>query len=249
MKKIAEKIALVALVCITFVFVLLTVLYATGVIPPSNGADSAVAIVLLSLLAAMYLGVSAYLLVVNFSEIFYVKRILLFYDAEGTTRASHKVVKNIIKGCAKEFPQLKIRRCVFHVDDKMGIVANISLESLVAEDIAVYVPRLKCLIIKSFNEALGLKFNAINFDIIKLIKKYSPADTDVESAMQSAASTTTVEPEPTADDDDEKNDPVYDDIMRDRNYDDYRSDYTTDYRSDHKQDDIADGEDKDLIDF
>ncbi len=186
MKKIAEKIALVALICITFMFVLLAVLYASDVIPQKAAADSGATIVVLSVLAAMYIGLSVYLLLLNFSEVFNVKRILLFYDAEMTTRASHKVVKNIIRGCAKEFPQFKIRRTVFRVDDKMGLVANISLESVVAEDINNYLPQLKNLLVQSFAESLGLKFNAINFDVVKLSKKYTPTDTQLEISRQTA---------------------------------------------------------------
>lgn len=186
MKKIAEKIALVALICITFMFVLLAVLYASDVIPQKAAADSGATIVVLSVLAAMYIGLSVYLLLLNFSEVFNVKRILLFYDAEMTTRASHKVVKNIIRGCAKEFPQFKIRRTVFRVDDKMGLVANISLESVVAEDINNYLPQLKNLLVQSFAESLGLKFNAINFDVVKLSKKYTPTDTQLEISKQTA---------------------------------------------------------------
>ncbi len=184
MKKLAEKVALVALVCITFVFVLLAVLYATNVIPQKEISENSVAIVVLCVLSVLYAGLSAYLLIVNFSEAINVKRILLFYDADTTTRASQKVVNNIVRGCGKEFPQLKIKRTVFRVDDKMGLIANIYLESLVAEDIAIYIPKLKCLLERSFAEAIGLKLNAVNFEVVKLSKKYAPADTLVEQAKQ-----------------------------------------------------------------
>ncbi len=184
MRKLAEKVAIVALICITFVFALLAVLYASGAIPQNENADNIVAIVLLSTLAVVYVGLSVYLLIVNFSEVLNIKRIVLFYDAQSTTRASHSVINNIVRGCAKEFPQLKIKRTTFRVDDKMGLVANIAVEPMVAEDIANYIPKLKTLLAASFWESLGLKFNAINFDVVKLSKKFTPADTLVEASQQ-----------------------------------------------------------------
>ncbi len=235
MKKLAEKVALVALVCITFVFVLLAILYATNVIPQKEIADNAVAIVVLSVLSAMYVGLSVYLLIVAFSEALNVKRILLFYDAESTTRASHKVVANIVKGCTKEFPQLKVKKAVFRVDDKMGLIANIDVESLVAEDIAIYIPKLRSLISQSFQDALGLRFNAINFDVVKLTKKFTPTDTEVETANQAPAQEVAELPAETV--------PVQEDELEEVAAAEVQpSEVPQDDEPEHKQDDIADGE-------
>lgn len=184
MKRITEKVATVALVCITFVFMLVAVLYATNVIPQKEASDNAVAIVVLSVLAALYLGLSVYLLLVTFSEGINIKRILLFHDANSITRASSKVVNNIISGCAKEYPQLKIKRTVFRPDDKLGLTATVYLKAKVAEDISIYIPKLKSLLIQSLGDALGLQLNSVNFEVVKLTKKYTPTDTEVAVAEQ-----------------------------------------------------------------
>ncbi len=235
MKKLAEKVAIVALICISFVFVLLAVLYATNVIPQIEVENNSVAIVVLSVLSVLFVGLSVYLLIVNFSEVINVKRIVLFYDANTTTRASYKVVNNIVYGCAKEFPQLKIKRTTFRVDDKMGLVANIYLESLVAEDIAIYVPKLRNLLEQSFSEAIGLKFNAINFEVTKLSKKFTPADTLVEAANQTPAQEAApVEEEAVAEQPATEQTETTDTAE------------ATETADDHKQEDIAAGEESDV---
>ena len=61
MKKLAEKVAIVALICISFVFVLLAVLYATNVIPQIEVENNSVAIVVLSVLSVLFVGLSVYL--------------------------------------------------------------------------------------------------------------------------------------------------------------------------------------------
>ncbi len=186
MRKLAEKIAIVALVCTTFVFVLMAVLYATNVIPQKDIADNSVSIVVLSVLSALYLGLSSYLLIVNFSENLHVKRILLFYDSESATSAGSKIVDNIVRGCAKEYPQFKVKRTKIRVDDKMGLIATVYLDATAPEDISSYIPQFRTLLSESFRDALGLKFNSINFEIGKLKKKFVPTSKEIEDARNTA---------------------------------------------------------------
>ena len=233
MKKIAEKVAIVALVCISFVFVLVALLYSTNVIPQKDNSENSVAIVVLSIFSVLFVGLSVYLLVLSFSQAVNVKRILLFYDVESATRASHKVVYSIVKGCAKEFPQLKVKRAIFRLDDKMGLIANISLESMVAEDIANHIPQFKELLSRSFADALGLKFNSINFDVTKLTQKFTPTDTEVAQAKQTPA----VSAEELPEDPTEEPAPVEEQPAEE-----------VEVQPDTKQEDIRAGEDKHPID-
>ena len=173
MKRIAEKVALVALICISFVFALLTVLYATNVIPQQEIADNSVVIVLLAVLAVVFLGLCAYLLYVNFSEKINVKRILLYYDSESETRANANVVNNIVFGCAKLVPELKVQKVKIRLDEKLGLIATVFVKTS-AENIADSIERLRKILEKNLLETLGLKFNAINFEISQLTKKFVP---------------------------------------------------------------------------
>ncbi|MCH5152346.1 MAG: hypothetical protein J1F68_00090 [Clostridiales bacterium] len=173
MKKIVEKVVLVALICITFVFALTTILYVTNVIPQDEVSNNSVAVILLSVLAAIYVGLATYLVYVNFSERINVKRILLFYDAESATSASSRVVDNIVKGCSKQVNKVKVRRTALRVDDKQGLVATVHVE-VAAEDVTHAIPELRALLVQNFQDTLGLKFNAINFEIDKLNSKFVP---------------------------------------------------------------------------
>ena len=173
MKKIAEKVLLIALICVTFVFALTTILYVTNVIPQEEIRNNSVAVILLSILAVIYLGLSAWLIYLNFSEKINVKRILLFYDAESATRASGKVVDNIINGCAKQVSNIKVCRTKVRVDEKLGLIATVHVQ-IAAKDVTNSIPQLRVLLEESFLDTLGLKFNAINFEIDKLTDKFVP---------------------------------------------------------------------------
>ena len=179
MKKIAEKVVLIALICITFVFALTTILYVTNVIPQQEISNNSVAVILLSVLAVIYVGLAAYLVYVNFSEKLNVKRILLFYDAESATRASSKVVDNIVKGCSKQVENIKVHKTTLRVDEKQGLIATVYVE-VSPECVTTAIPELRQLLIHNFQETLGLKFNAINFEINKLNHKFV-ADTETEA--------------------------------------------------------------------
>ena len=189
MKRIAEKVVLVALICITFVFALTTILYAADVIPQVDVSSNGVTIILLTVLGAVYVGLSSYLVYVTFSESINVKRIMLFYDTKSATRANSKVVDNIVKGCAKTVKEIKIRRTVLRVDDKLGLVANIHIE-VDDKDITENIEKLRSLLDTSFQQTLGLQFNAINFEIDKLRKKFVPKTTTPTEEVEASSEQT-----------------------------------------------------------
>lgn len=194
MKRIAEKVVLVAFICITFVFALTTILYAADVIPQVDVSSNGVTIILLAVLGAVYVGLSSYLVYVTFSESINVKRIMLFYDTKSATRANSKVVDNIVKGCAKTVKEIKIRRTVLRVDDKLGLVATIHIE-VDDKDITENIEKLRSLLDTSFQQTLGLQFNAINFEIDKLRKKFVPKTTTPTEEIVEASSEQTNETE------------------------------------------------------
>ena len=191
MKKIAEKVVLIALISIAFIFMLTSVLYVANVIPQQEVSNNSVAVILLAVLAAAYLGLAAFLVYVNFSERLNIKRILLFYDAESATRASSKVVDNIVNGCAKQVSDIKVRKTKIRVDEKLGLIATVHVE-VAAETVNEAVNKLRSLLVESFANTLGLKFNAINFEIDKLKEKFVP-DTKPVSHEEEAVEAEAVE--------------------------------------------------------
>ena len=121
MRKITEKVAIVALVCIALVFVVTTVLYMAGVIAPQeNWAANGVSGPLVIVLAVLFAGLSAYLIYENFSTHANVKRVLLYCDSESATSADRRVVTNIVNGCAKQVEGIKVKKTRIAADDKQG---------------------------------------------------------------------------------------------------------------------------------
>ena len=184
MKKIAEKVAIVAQICITLVFVLTTVLYMSNVIPQQeNWQENGVLNVLMIILAVVYLAISAFILYVNFSENANLKRILLFCDSDSATHATVRVVNNIVRGCAKQVDGIKFKKIKIRSDEKAGFIATISIE-VTADSVAENINTLRALVTKSFYETLGLKFNTINFNIDKLHGRYTPDTRVVEEVAE-----------------------------------------------------------------
>lgn len=184
MRKIAEKVAIVAQICITLVFVLTTVLYMANAIPQQeNWNENGVLNILMLILAIAYLAISAYILYVNFAEAANLKRVLLFCDSDSATHATVKVINNIVKGCAKEVNGIKVKKIRIRSDEKAGFIATLSIE-VTADSVAENINKLRALVSKSFYETLGLKFNTVNFCIEKLRGHYAPTDKVVEEVAE-----------------------------------------------------------------
>ena len=79
MRKLAEKVVIVAQICITLVFAIITLLNMTAVFPENEIAvNNGVLTSLIIVLFLLYLGLSVYLIYVNFSERENEKQVLLF---------------------------------------------------------------------------------------------------------------------------------------------------------------------------
>lgn len=187
MRKITEKISIVAQVCITLIFVVTTILYITGLIPYNDGLiDNGVFVTLLLILAITYGLLSAYIIYVNFSENENVRQVLLFCDSESATHANAKVVRNIVKSCAKKVNGLRVRRVKMRVDEKQGLAITIKVDVSTSE-VSNAIDKMRCLVADSFKNTLNLTFNSINFVIARLKTHYTP---NVERAEKLAKTLT-----------------------------------------------------------
>ena len=187
MRRITEKISIVAQVCITLIFVVTTILYITGVIPYNDGLiDNGVFVTLLIILAATYGLLSAYIIYVNFSENENVRQVLLFCDSESATHANAKVVRNIVRSCAKKVNGLRVRRVKMRVDEKQGLAITIKVD-VSCNDVSNAIDKMRCLVTDSFKNTLNLTFNSINFVIARLKTRYTP---NVERAEKLAKTLT-----------------------------------------------------------
>ena len=174
MRRITEKIAIVAQICITLIFVVTTLLYITGVIPYNDGfIDNGVFVTLLIILAVTYALLSAYIIWVNFSEYEALRQVLLFCDSESSTRANVKVVRNIVRSCDKKVKNIRVRRVKMRLDEKQGFVITLKVD-VAGDELSVAIDKLRCLIVDSFKNTLNLTFNSINFEIRRLKSRYTP---------------------------------------------------------------------------
>ena len=187
MRKITEKISIVAQICITLIFVVTTILYITGVIPYNDGViDNGVFVSLLVILAIAYGLLSAYIIYVNFSDSENLRQILLFCDSESATHANARVIRNIVKSCAKKVSGIRVRRIKMKLDEKQGFGITIKID-VSTHSVSQSVDKLRCLVADAFKNTLGLTFNSINFIIRRLKSSYKP---NVEKAEKLAKTLT-----------------------------------------------------------
>ena len=180
MRKITEKIAIIAQVCITFIYVLTTILYITGVIPYNDGLrNNGVFVTLLIILAIVYGLLSAYIIYVNFSESEYLRQILLYCDSESATHANVKVIRNIVRSCAKKVDGIRVRGAKMRMDEKQGFGITIKIDANTSQ-VSQSIDKLRCLIADAFKNTLGLTFNSINFVIRRLKSSYTPDEQKAE---------------------------------------------------------------------
>lgn len=187
MRRLAEKVALVAQICITLVFVVTTLLYMSNVIPENTAlANNGVLATLIIILSIIYGLLSVYLVYMNFSERENLRQILLYSDSESATHANVKVIRNIVRSCARKVKGIRVRKAKMRLDEKQGFVATLKID-VNAHYVSQAIDKLRCLIADSFKNTLGLNFNSINFEIRKLKSRYKP---DVEKAEKLAKTLT-----------------------------------------------------------
>lgn len=187
MRKIAEKVSIIAQICITFVFVVTTLLYLFNVIPENTAlSNNGVLGTLVAILAVVYVLLSAYIVYVNFSETETLREILLHCDSESATHAKVKVLKNIVKSCAKKVDGVKIRNIKLRTDEKHGLVATLKVDVL-THNVSESIDILRCLVADAFKNTLGLTCNSVNFVIRRLKSRYKP---DLQKAEQLARTLT-----------------------------------------------------------
>lgn len=192
MKKIAEKVAIVALICITFVFVLTAVLYVTDTINNYNVHEfydenaqllempnNSIIVIVMIVLAVVYALLALYLLYVNFAERENLRSVLLFCDSDSATRSGIKVINNIVRGCSTQVDGISVRKIRVRSDEKGGLSATFSV-NVNADDVSGKINTLRCLLADSFKSTLNLTFNTINFQIDRLNGKYVPDAQQVE---------------------------------------------------------------------
>ena len=186
MKNSLQKIALVAHACISFVFVLLTVLILFNFLPlnfldGSLVVDSIV-LVLVSILVICYVALTAYLLYTNFSQQQMLKYVELYRDSTATVMATSKTIKKLVASNAQLVGGIKIEKVRIGTDGKYGVVLIVWVQ-VSSEQVSYTLDTLRCLCEDTFLQVLGLRFSSIDFKVEKIEGSYQPS---VQTAQQQA---------------------------------------------------------------
>lgn len=180
MKSNPQKIALVALVCVSAVFVVSTALYMTGFVAVGAGfAETGIFGALTVVLIVVFCGLSVYLLYNAFSTKVNLKKVLLYCDSKNSTAASHKVIKKIVDGCIKETYGVNVKKLRISEDDKQGFTLTLHV-AVKPNGASKALDELRCMLQQSFVDNLGLSFNAIDFVVEKLSSKFTPDKNNAE---------------------------------------------------------------------
>lgn len=191
MRKLAEKVALVAQICITLVFAIITLLNLTNNLYDEGYAYNGTVVIqnndvlasLIFVLFAAYLGLSAYMIYVNFSERENLKRVLLFCDSESATHTTTKVVHKIIADCARATDGIVVKKTYIRPDEKQGFAINLKVK-VNSDNVSQAIDTFRCMLTDSFKNTLGLTFNSVNFEIVKLNSRYIANVTKAEEQAE-----------------------------------------------------------------
>ncbi len=185
MRKIGEKVALVAQICVAIIFVIVAMLYVAEIIPQNVLQDNTILFVMMAVLAVIFAGTSVYLVYMSFSEAQNIKRILLHADSKSATTINIKVVNKIALSCADRIDGVHIKKIKIRADEKRGFVATF-IVGVSASSVTPVIEQLRCLIEDSFKDTLGLTFNTITFEVAK-IKQHKA---DIKKAQKRAKALT-----------------------------------------------------------
>ncbi len=166
MKKIVDKIALVAVIILGFIAIVLAIIFpmlATGWVLGTND-------ILFMTIAVLYVGVSIYLLWSVFSSDGNVRTLTLFSDKESTTKTSLRVIKSLVVSDSKRVKGAAVKRVRVSQRDN-GIKLSITL-TVVGAEVEETVDTMRCLVADTFIKVLGVRFDYIDFKIEKVRPNY-----------------------------------------------------------------------------
>lgn len=185
MRKITEKVAVVAQISIALVFAVTAMLYLFNALPNAAAAENGMFGTLIAILAVVFAALSAYIVYFNFSENEALKQVLLHCDSESATHADAKVVKKLVKSCAKKADGIRVKKIKLRLNEQNGLIADLKVD--VSRGVTDSVDVLRCLLTDAFENALGLTLASVNFEIRRLKSGYKP---NVEKAEKLAKTLT-----------------------------------------------------------
>ncbi len=187
MRKIVDKIVLVAHICISAIFVLVTLLMFTNVIPLTLDSTGAIVLdgfvmAIVIILTSIYVAMTAYLLYGTFAQRNVIRQVLLYADEYNETNANSTVIRRIANDSAKLVSGVKVKKLRITTGEKgkMHMKLTVTVES---NDVSYSLDTLRCLLVDHYATVLSLTFDSIDFAITKVKSDNTP---DLDKAISQA---------------------------------------------------------------
>lgn len=186
MRRLADRVVLVAHIGISAIFVLVTVLMFVNIIPLTFDEAGLLIIdgfvmAMVLILAGIYLALTAYLLYSAFAQRNIVKSVLLYSDASNATNATSTVIRKIASDNAKLVEGITVKKLRITTGDKGKLNMRLTV-TVRSDDVAYTVDTLRCMLVDSYTRVLALTFDSIDFDIAKVVSN-NKADLDKATAQ------------------------------------------------------------------
>ncbi len=186
MRKIADKVVLVAHISISAIFVLVTILMFINVIPLTfdNGllVIDGFVMALVMILAGIYIALTGYLLYSAFAQRNVVKQVLLYADEYNETNATSTVIRKIANSSAKLVNGVKVKKLRITAGEKGKLHMKLTV-TVQSDDVAYTIDTLRCLLVEHYASVLSLTFDSIDFNITHINSNNIP---DIDKAQKQA---------------------------------------------------------------
>ncbi|MDR0751417.1 MAG: hypothetical protein LBF12_02330 [Christensenellaceae bacterium] len=174
MKKILEKIVSVTLAFISLLFVIMMLVVMFNPEYAQN-MDNSLVNVLIIIFACIYAILSGINIARAFTDSEKINSILLFKGKDSATKASITVVKKTARGATAQIEGAKLKKAVLYVDENNDVRMKVDLK-ITDDDVDKIVNCVRANIITTFDEVLGFRFKAIDFNVTNLKNpQYKPS--------------------------------------------------------------------------
>ncbi len=186
MRRIADKVVLVAHISISAIFVLVTILMFVNIIPLTfdNGllVIDGFVMALVMILAGIYLALTGYLLYSAFAQRNVIKQVLLYADEYNETNATSTVIRKIANSSAKLVSGVKVKKLRITAGEKGKLHMRLTV-AVQSDDVAYTIDTLRCLLVEHYASVLSLTFDSIDFNITHIKSNNKP---DIDKAQNQA---------------------------------------------------------------
>lgn len=184
MKNLVVKVAQIAQVVLSAIFVIMLVCTILGLIPVNVNVDGKVICdsylkILLLLLSIVYVALSVFLVLNAINNANKLKYVKLAGNQQTISFVNTHIIKKICKKNAKLVKNVKVSKISVYSNELNNLSLNVFM-SANTDDVGYATERFRLVLVDSFYNILGIRFSAINFRVKKLKSSYTPNIEEIE---------------------------------------------------------------------